>query len=172
MRQNHQLSDDELSRLYSRMAELEQDRTWRKCCFFVRFLLATGTKLSEAQHVRFQDIFLEYDPPVIFVQNLCHGSKPRYVQVLPEFAPILRGHIARRGNPHPHYYLFQGLERGTCCNRSTLRGYWRAVLREAGINHRPPNPYIRSTVSVFTSERLPTAYQNLAGFQQYAPVCA
>ena len=144
-------TDSELCQVYKTLLRLEQESIWKEGCFFVRLILGTGLRVSEATSLTTSDIDLAYDPPVVMVKN-GKGNKPRAIQVIPEFAKHLRKYM----NNKPDGWLFPShLKKyphdsmGVC----SMKDLWKRVILETGVRYLSVHKG-RHTFATWESERL------------------
>ncbi len=146
-------TDDELLQLHNRLSELEEEPLWRRRCFFIRFMFATGMKSGEVLPLRLEDILLDHDPPVIRVPN---SRRSRYIQVNLAWAPRFRSYIRNIKERRPsHAFLFPGRSAGQPSCRETMQYWWREALKAAGLRHVPLEKGTHG-FGVWESKRLPS----------------
>ena len=141
------LSDEELCKVYQCLSKLEKANSVDYRASFVRLLLGTGLRISEAINVKGQDLMWEHIPVVINVRN-GKGSKQRYCQVAPYLAPHMNRYRGVAG------WLFKGRERDGHISRRQAANWWREILELAGVRYLNPHK-ARHTFATWESEVLP-----------------
>ena len=112
------LSDQEIEAL---LQELAESRTEGRAhhTLWVRFLIETGLRASEAAALRWEDVRLLHDPPHVHVRaGTAKDAERRDVPLTQAAIDAIRALAERRGAP-------VGLVFGPFCRREALLGAWK-----------------------------------------------
>ena len=99
----------------------------------IRMLVATGIRISEATDLMEKDVNLENN--YLILRN-CKNGKDRMVPISESLAGICRQYRKYRALLPPNSNFFFVKLNGCRCPSTSFSGWWNAILKIAGINHR------------------------------------